>query len=79
MLEVAYWIGDVPGQDDPNPRFNMYRDTRRGNNQPDRWVVFHFHFDETEQVFWDIDGHSYAGFVRSLTLGPSQPAWSNQI
>jgi hypothetical protein len=30
-------------------------------------------------VFWDIDGHSYAGFVRSLTLGPSQPAWSNQI
>lgn len=29
----------------------------------DRWVVFHFHLEEGREVFFDIDGHTYAGFV----------------
>lgn len=67
MLEIAYWIGPVPGGYDSNPDLLAYEDTRTtGRAFPqyhDRWVVFHFHFDHTRQIFIDIDGHTHAGFV----------------
>lgn len=37
MLELAYWIGPVPGRNPGDPSLNQYRDTTPGRNG-DRWV-----------------------------------------
>jgi hypothetical protein len=71
FLEVAYWIGPHPGvwdqMIDQHYDLGQYRDRRTwARNNPgerDRWVVLHFHFDETRQVFVDLNGRTYAGFV----------------
>jgi hypothetical protein len=71
MLEIAYWIGPQPGFwngiIDREYNLERYRDRRMwGRNdagERDRWVVFHFHFDETRQIFFSQGGHTYTGFV----------------
>jgi hypothetical protein len=76
MLELAYWIGPTPGVWDQNidRQFNLgqYRDRRAwGRTRPnmrDRWVVLHFHFDERRQVFFEMGGRTYAGFVSRPSL-----------
>jgi hypothetical protein len=52
FLEVAYWIGPNNGvtptaTEETTLNLQQYRD-RRGN-QPDRWVMMHFHFDITNR------------------------------
>lgn len=71
MLELAYWIGPQVGvwnqQVEDNRNLWQYRDMRQAGrthaNLRDRWVVFHLHFDETRGVFYDYNGHTYAGYV----------------
>lgn len=78
MLEVAYWIGPNPGVWDPQidqqyalPRYRDARPVaRRGSDNRNRWVVFHFHFDSTLAQAHQLPlqgGHAYTGFV-SVTL-----------
>ncbi|KAF1912024.1 hypothetical protein BDU57DRAFT_523336 [Ampelomyces quisqualis] len=77
LLELAYWIGTRPGVVDNHPDLDVYRDMRttgrNGPQVPDRWVVFHFHFDETRDIFFDIDGRTYAGFT-SMSVYHGQDA-----
>jgi hypothetical protein len=72
MLELAYWIGPQPGvwnaQIDQELDLQRYRDMRPSRQtRPyfrNRWVVAHFHIDETRPVFLPgANGHSYFGFV----------------
>ncbi|EEU35524.1 uncharacterized protein NECHADRAFT_106591 [Fusarium vanettenii 77-13-4] len=50
MLELAYWIGSVPGRNPGDASLDQYRDTTPGRNG-DRWVVFHLHFDGGGRTF----------------------------
>lgn len=38
MLELAYWIGTVPGVDPNDDHFDQYRDTSPRDGRSDRWV-----------------------------------------
>lgn len=75
MLQLAYWIGTVPGVVDESPDLDVYRDTRSwgrtGPEGPDQWVMFHFHFDENREIFLDNglnNGHTQIGFVSSCHI-----------
>ncbi|KAF2446283.1 hypothetical protein P171DRAFT_512093 [Karstenula rhodostoma CBS 690.94] len=54
-LELAYWIGQTPGQipspaEESNLRLAELRDPRNTLNNPhilDRWVILHLHLDES--------------------------------
>jgi hypothetical protein len=71
LLELAYWIGPQPGvwnsQLDDDYHLADFRDRRTSGRtnvgERDRWVVFHFHFNENRNVFIDQGGHTYAAFV----------------
>ncbi|RAR12571.1 glycosylhydrolase family 18-9 [Stemphylium lycopersici] len=69
MLELAYWIGPVPGgwtpQTEHEHQLWRYRDMTRPRRydagERDRWVVIHLHF-RNEAFLADFDGHTYAGY-----------------
>ncbi|CAO2647471.1 Nn.00g083930.m01.CDS01 [Neocucurbitaria sp. VM-36] len=73
ILELAYWIGPVPGgwSEELEDQLELwrYRDLRQygeRNNQHlrDRWVVFHLHFDSTRDIFSNSpSGHTYTGYT----------------
>jgi hypothetical protein len=61
---VACWIGRTPGQlTDNDPNFAQYRDQNAGGSDvnPDRWVVFHLHFNQRTQWLRNINGRTYLG------------------
>jgi hypothetical protein len=73
ILEVAYWIGRQPGVDDPDTALMApYLDSRPWSRSfpkmRDRFVVLHFHFDETRDLFFEHDGHTFVGFVSLLLI-----------
>ncbi|KAF7551416.1 hypothetical protein G7Z17_g5035 [Cylindrodendrum hubeiense] len=71
FLELAYWIGPVPGVLSTDAGLAQYQDSRpRGRAEHDRWVVFHFHIDPARRTNDHIryeflqrgtDGHTYMG------------------
>lgn len=75
MLELAYWIGPVPGgwtpQTEHEHQLWRYRDMTRPRRydagERDRWVVIHLHF-RNEAFLADFDGHTYAGYVSHSVL-----------
>jgi hypothetical protein len=79
MLEIAYWIGPEAGNYnrilEENHNLHRYRDLRQqGRSDPhqrDRWVVFHFHLDETRDQVLELagqNGHNYTGFASSPSM-----------
>jgi len=77
QLELAYWIGPTPGvfstRMDEQYSLHTYRDMRTtGPSEPgmrDRWIVFHFYFDENRDLVFELEGqpeHTYTGFVTVL-------------
>ncbi|KAK4233286.1 glycosylhydrolase family 18-9 [Achaetomium macrosporum] len=65
MLELAYWIGPVPGQPGGSDR---YRDnTRPTNGRPDRWVVVHLHINERTNWLRSFNGRTYVG-IQSVQI-----------
>ncbi|KAH6953868.1 chitinase [Ilyonectria sp. MPI-CAGE-AT-0026] len=77
FLELAYWIGPVPGVPSTDSGLTQYQDNRaRGLNGADRWVVFHFHIDPARStddrtrfrfLQRGTDGHTYMG-VTGMTV-----------
>ncbi|KAG6006481.1 hypothetical protein E4U21_007025 [Claviceps maximensis] len=62
MLELAYWLGREPGRSH-NEDISQYQDRRPRERWPsDQWVLFHFHFDDSNP-HWLIreNGQTYAG------------------
>lgn len=65
MLELAYWIGPVPGQPGGDDR---YRDTVTQNDgNPDRWVVMHLHINVETEWLRSFNGRTHVG-VQSLRI-----------
>jgi chitinase len=75
MLELAYWIGNNPGEDTlGNPDYDVYRDTSQEHrDNPDLWVVFHIHFESPPNGFDDQPDWSAHPmlFYRPVDDGPT--------
>ncbi|KAM7214825.1 hypothetical protein V8F06_009815 [Rhypophila decipiens] len=69
MLELAYRIGRVPGQEGPPATHDRYRDNHRNTNgRLERWVMFHIHIRTgperaapNTQFLQQINGRTYIG------------------
>ncbi|KAF5655126.1 glycoside superfamily [Fusarium sp. NRRL 25303] len=84
MLEAAFWIGPVPGQNPGAAHRARYSD-RTHTTYHDRWIVIHFHIPLDRQTFtgsgdtWFLGVHSM-GMYHSQTLrepGAVTPNWYN--
>ena len=84
MLEVAFWIGPVPGRNPGTAHRARYSDTTH-TTYHDRWIVIHFHIPLDRQTFtgsgdnWFLGVHSM-GIYHSQTLhqpAAITPNWHN--
>jgi chitinase len=61
FLELAYWIGQTPGQTDSNVALNRYRD---GQQPGDRFAVLHLHTLPRSELLRNEGGRTYIGINR---------------